>query len=1218
MERAANMDSDRQARIEQILHSALEHEAGERAAFLRQLCGGDRALLEEVGARMPDLRSLLTTQVFSQETAAPGSPGQLSKGQLLGHYRILSGLGKGGMGEVYLAFDTLLERKVALKLLPLDFTGDRNRVRRFEHEAKAASALNHPNIVSIYGLGESEHGQYMVMELIEGRDLRSLDPLPMTPARLREIGIQVARALQVTHAAGLIHRDIKPDNIMVRPDGIAKVLDFGLARLSRPIAELVETAFVTMPGTIVGTVCYMSPEQARGEWLTAASDIFSLGIVFYELATAQHPFQADSGIGYMHAIVSRQVIPPSRLNPGIPGWLETLLLRMLEKDSARRATAADVVSALQQQDSAVPGGAAPAVPAARVAIGRRKERAELNAAFQAALEGRSSILGISGEPGQGKTTLVEEFLTNLVNQNQALVARGRCSERLAGAEAYLPILETLDSLTNGVGAESVAAAMKTLAPTWYAQLARASVPSEPGGAPSSERLKRELAALLQEISRLRPLVIFLDDVHWADLSTADLLSYLSTRLADIHALIVVAYRAPELHSSNPQFLKLLLDLQARGNCRELALGFFSAGEIQEYIDRKLPDHDFPPAFAQAIHQRTEGNPLFVADLLRYLQERQAILRESGRWKLNGPIAGMLSGVPESVRSMVERKMGQLAESERKVLTAASVQGSDFDAAVVARALGIDPADIEEGLEQIERNSGFVKLVAEYEYPDRGLTLRYRFVHVLYQNAFFAALRPTRRVSLSKAVAEALLEFHGAQAGKIAAQIAFLFETARDFEQAARHYHTAAQNALKLFANREAETLSRHGLDAVPSIPESPERTRLELGLQSTLAVAVRDQKTHAADETLETNRRLHELSQEAGDQRSAFSAQVGLFWSTQVAGNYRGARERAAQCLATAEQLGDAGLLLEAYYLLGHLAYLLGEHAECDRRLRAALALYDPARHVKLIEVFGLDVRAHGTAMLALNLWHLGFPDQAKARIQEAVAIARLLPAPLSLASTLTVGIFVFSALGDPLAMEEAAGEVILISQKHNLEANTLFWGKFGRGWSLARRGQLDGGTAMMREAMRDAEAIGMIYVASEFTLHLAEVLASHGGADQALGLLDRQLPEVERTGRGELLPEFYRSKGELLRRQGLAAASERFLLLAFDSARRTGSRSFELRAATSLGRLYLQSGRPETAPTLLADAYGGFTEGFDTADLREARALLDRLSTGITNVSSV
>src|SRR6266851_5411853 len=269
----------------------------------------------------------------------------------LSHYRIVSKLGAGGMGEVWLAEDTRLDRKVALKLLPAEFTQDAERLRRFTQEAKAASALNHPNIISVYDIGECETGRFIVMEFVAGRTLRAVIAKDNSLETFFTLGAQMARALSAAHAAGITHRDIKPDNIMVRDDGYVKMLDFGLARLLPTTSSDPEAATLaqqTTPGTVMGTLAYMSPEQASGQTVGPASDVFALGIVLYELATGSHPFQSETMIGYLHAITSQ--VPPSMrsLKSHLLPAIDDLILRMLEKRAGSRPTASEVVQALQE------------------------------------------------------------------------------------------------------------------------------------------------------------------------------------------------------------------------------------------------------------------------------------------------------------------------------------------------------------------------------------------------------------------------------------------------------------------------------------------------------------------------------------------------------------------------------------------------------------------------------------------------------------------------------------------------------------------------------------------------------------------------------------------------------------------------------------------------------------------------------------------------------
>jgi serine/threonine protein kinase len=268
----------------------------------------------------------------------------LARGQMVDHFRILSVLGAGGMGVVYLAEDTTLGRKVALKLLPAQFTENKDRLKRFEQEARATSALNHPNIVTIHEVCRSGNDHFIVMEWIEGRTLRKLGRGPVSIELLVRWARQIAQALVAAHAAGIVHRDIKPENIMVRDDGYVKVLDFGLARLTREASPPVTgpEPGITRSRMVVGTLDYMSPEQALGEATASATDIFSLGIILYELTAGKHPFPADSSVSRARGIISRK---PESLSPpylGIPPALGALIFRMLEKDPPLRPTALEV------------------------------------------------------------------------------------------------------------------------------------------------------------------------------------------------------------------------------------------------------------------------------------------------------------------------------------------------------------------------------------------------------------------------------------------------------------------------------------------------------------------------------------------------------------------------------------------------------------------------------------------------------------------------------------------------------------------------------------------------------------------------------------------------------------------------------------------------------------------------------------------------------------
>jgi serine/threonine-protein kinase len=375
------MIKDRWQQIEDLFHEMLARAPEERAAFLDAACASDtdlraqvKAYLDahvELGSRYE--RPLRFDTLDTQDTIPPTVPPPLSLvGRRLGAYQVTELLGVGGMGEVYCAQDSRLGREVVLKLLPAQFTTDADRMSRFEQEARAASALNHPNIVTVYELGEAEAVRYIAMERVRGKTLRALAGQSQGGDYLAALGRQTAEALAVAHAEGITHRDIKPENIMVRDDGYVKVLDFGLARLTfaQEKSPAVAAAHRTNPGMMLGTVAYMSPEQAQGEPVTTASDVFSLGVVLYELAMGLHPFEAPTILATLQAIVSLPPRAPAQANPLIPAALEELIMQMLAKEAAARPTAQMVASALAEMREQEGAEGAPSESLPRGAGGR--------------------------------------------------------------------------------------------------------------------------------------------------------------------------------------------------------------------------------------------------------------------------------------------------------------------------------------------------------------------------------------------------------------------------------------------------------------------------------------------------------------------------------------------------------------------------------------------------------------------------------------------------------------------------------------------------------------------------------------------------------------------------------------------------------------------------------------------------------------------------------
>src|SRR5213083_3084253 len=332
------MTPERWQQLKQIFQSALERNPAERSAFLNQACADDPALRSQVesliashdqaGNSIEAMAAEAATEMLDDDQAVS------IVGKQISHYQVGSRIGRGGMGEVFLAHDTSLGRKVALKLLRSDFTRIEERLRRFQQEARAASALNHPNILTIHEIGHDGSLHFMATEYVEGETLRQhLSRARITVGQTLDVGVQVASALAAAHQAGIIHRDIKPENTMVRTDGNVKVLDFGLARPTEQHTTSSEASTLvnTEIGTIIGTARYMSPEQARGQKVDGRTDIFSLGVVLYEMVAHKLPFEGSTNSDVVASILKEEPAPLMDYAPDVPLGLQEIVSRALAK-----------------------------------------------------------------------------------------------------------------------------------------------------------------------------------------------------------------------------------------------------------------------------------------------------------------------------------------------------------------------------------------------------------------------------------------------------------------------------------------------------------------------------------------------------------------------------------------------------------------------------------------------------------------------------------------------------------------------------------------------------------------------------------------------------------------------------------------------------------------------------------------------------------------------
>ncbi len=543
---------------------------------------------------------------------------------------------------------------------------------------------------------------------------------------------------------------------------------------------------------------------------------------------------------------------------------------MLEKEPARRPSLSEVMAVLSGIiDISVTSFESAGIPESfPTIVGREIHEGLMGDVLNTAARGEARLLCVTGEPGIGKTTLTEDFFRALRSKKEpSLIARGRCSERLAGTEAYLPLLEALENmLRNGHGGH-IASTMKQFAPTWFFRITppqsgeQSDVQlAEDARAASQERMKREFFAFVRELSLRTPVVFFFDDVHWADISTVDLMSYLSSRGDGLKLLIIVTYRPSELHLSDHPFIGVKQELQGRGICEEIVLDFLSQDDISKYLDIEFKGHSFPRDLVDFVHTRTEGNPLFLCSMIGYLQDRGTIIDQDG-WHLAKSLSDIEDDIPQSIRSMIERKIDQLEDTDKRLLMTAAVQGADFHAVVVSDALKADQADVEESLERLQQVHALVQKVGEEELPDCSLTLRYRFVHALYQNSLYELLTPARRAQVSLAVGTSLAEHYSEDRASIAGELAILFESARDFAQASDSFAAAASNATNVYASREAIELYHRSIACARKLKGMQRDSRL---IHAEFGLANEYMNTAQFDDAIEAFNRAEQVAESTG------------------------------------------------------------------------------------------------------------------------------------------------------------------------------------------------------------------------------------------------------------------------------------------------------------------------------------------------------------------
>ncbi len=974
-----------------------------------------------------------------------------------GRYEIISELGRGGMGKVYRAEDKKINEEVALKLIRPEIASDKTTLQRFSNELKLARKISHRNVCRMYELMEDRGIHFITMEFVPGQDLKGLlrQTGPLKAARSVPIARQICEGLAEAHRLGVVHRDLKPGNIMIDHDDNAKIMDFGIARS-------VYAKGVTAEGLVIGTPEYMSPEQLEGKEPDPRSDIYSLGVILYEMVTGRVPFGGDSALSIALQHKTEFPLSPQEFAPDLPPDLSAVVLRCLAKDREERYQSAEEL--LRTLDDVQGGvGIAPATGKTQIPsflieeepfreklpvfVARETELEWLGKALDSVLLGKGRVVFLTGEAGTGKTALLQEFSRRSQDAYPDLiVANGKCNAHTGIGDPYLPFIEIMALLSGDVEAKRSAGTisrehatrlwnlipftaktllengqdlLNTLVPgaplvarsevasagvsAWLASLKKlverkSSLPAD--STLQQSHLFEQYTRVLQALSGKIPLLLIVDDLQWTDAGSASLLFHLGRRIAGSRILIVGAFRPAEVAFGRGEerhpLGSILLEFKRDLGEIEMEVGKAEGRRfVDDFIDSE--PNRLTETFRQALYNQTKGHPLFTVELLRNMQERGALVKDKiGCW-VEGPELDW-DTLPARVDAVIEERINRLNEKLRELLTIASIEGEEFSAEVIAR---VQEAEVH-GLirllsRELDKRHHLVSAKGIRQLERQRLSV-YLFQHILFQKYLYNSLDKVERAHLHEQVGNILEALYGEQTEDVAIQLARHFLEAGIVPKAVEYLHKAGTRAVRLSASDEAIGHFKKALELLRRLPETAERDQQELVLQLALAVPLQAARGFGAPELGRSVVRARELCDRMGDTPQRFTALVQLSTYYATKAQYRTALTFQDQITQIAEQSKDPMLEAVSYYAPVWPLLNVGELVPTIEHVKHMMTCYDPEKHGFMAYLFGYDLGVLSLGFGSWAQWILGYPDQALHQLNQAMSIARKLGHPHTLA----------------------------------------------------------------------------------------------------------------------------------------------------------------------------------------------------------------------------
>lgn len=910
----------------------------------------------------------------------------LKPGDQLHHYKIMSFLGRGGMGQVYKALDTKISREVAVKVLYPNLAAEAEFVRRFFREGQAVANLDHPNVIKVYEVGQQEDICFIVMEYVEGQTLRELlderEALPVSEAL--NFAAQIARGLECTHAHRVLHRDIKPGNIIISTSGVAKLLDFGLARIQGVSA-------LTLTGNVVGTIDYISPEQVMNYPVDHRSDLYSFGIVAYEMLTGLRPFTGDEAIAIVFQHINEEPLPLSAHQRNIPAEVDRLVLALLAKSPSERYASASafladlalceaLLKTAAEPDGDVPALLVPALQRQRhrdefycSLVGREFELAQMRTNIDRAFSGHGTVVLLAGNEGTGKSRLIDETLLYAESCSMWTLF-GRCMYQEM-VMPYQPFVDALGfRLTAGSPVENARFRSRLLGEFpevaslmlhfWNAQerkLLAEIAPVALGPAAEQQRLFQSILRLILQMADDHGVVLCLDDLHWSDTGSVQLLHYIARQLKNRRICLIAAYRPEEVQDTSERpFSGTLRRLASeQPGMIEVTLNNLDEPSVRKLVQEIVGSRAVSVSVSDQVFRESGGNPLFAIEILKWWRDR------SKTHTLNQQTLEELDeiaiAVPPRIADLILHRLNRLQDTERELLEVAAVGGVRFDVDGLATTAGTGRMDTLRQLHRLERRHSVIT-------PAEG---RYQFTHGKIQEVLYQKLPEVLRQEYHAAWGRTFLARESAGEEVPPELLANHLYAGGDGPVALPYLMKAGERAIKMYAFREAKRYweQAHGVaDDLDRVASDASMVDILLNL-GRVCYELGDW-----DDATGHNKKAFGLAQETKNISAQAKAlqQIGAVlvgrnqWSTAI--------QIFEQSIKLYERVGDELGVAIVHNFLGNIAYWRGEWQKAHKHYFAAMEIVekqnDTVRIASAASNLGLVAFASGENENAINLYN--------------------------------------------------------------------------------------------------------------------------------------------------------------------------------------------------------------------------------------------------------